>query len=92
MVYATPLADGLPPQTLTGQCTITTPVAVCSLTVDVPTVQVVVRPPSTRTDVVGGDTRETGRPRNGAVKALGTWNRAWAVALLLSGVVMLLVN
>jgi hypothetical protein len=92
LIYVAPLADGLPSQTLTGDCAIETPVAVCSMNVDIPTGRVTVRPTVTVSVTASvqadADVRETGPARNAAITRVTTpVTTVWMFALLGYGVV-----
>ncbi|TEB36891.1 hypothetical protein FA13DRAFT_1787203 [Coprinellus micaceus] len=92
LIYVAPLADGLPSQTLTGDCAIETPVAVCSMNVDIPTGRVTVRPTVTVSVTASvqadADVRETGPARNAASTRVTTpVTTVWMFALLGYGVV-----
>ncbi|KAJ3550702.1 hypothetical protein NMY22_g282 [Coprinellus aureogranulatus] len=80
VIYAAPIRDGIPPQFVTGECSIATPVAVCSVTVDVPTGQVTIGPSQAGTTTfVEGAPRETETARNKASRGLGLVNQTWMV-------------
>ena len=91
LIYVAPLADGLPSQTLTGNCAIETPVAVCSMNVDIPTGRVTVRPTVTISVTASAqgdpDVRETGPARNAAIARWTTpATTPWMLAVLGYGI------